>query len=349
MKYLIVSLLTFLLFSCQTNIDDDMSLDPDSFEVYSSTINHLAEEEMITIIEKNDEYSTIKLGEDQIRENTILRLREVNFGNVNQRIIDALNNNQIDHLEEILLNLSTQTRARQEEILSGFISNSNVYTAEQHHYIDPFISKFVNVENYESAMILARNFESEIMTSNLTQEDKILLIQFSASSLALTEFAQKGGIEEMRNKIAEDLGIDNQNGRINGACNVDWRMVWLGGVAAGVVGAYTGATAGATAGTVVFPVVGTVSGVVGGGVVGFASGFVSGTLTGIGVSLLGTCFRGSRGKCGTPGNPPCIHDNKNLEMTGRTEAACNQMRAMGFTEFQLPSVCRQNIVYRLFY
>ncbi len=296
-------------------------------------------------LQESDDHVNFKIADDMVLSNTLTHFQSINFGNFDQEFARKMQSEELlaNSLDQILFNFSKIARCRQGEVLNTFIESSGLYSLEQLQFLNPFILEFSQKEDYESAIKLCEDFESEIIASSMAEEEKVMLVQFSASSLTIAKFAKEGGIKKISNKMIEDLGITSLGGRINGDCKVDMRDVWLGAVLGGTVRGITGAGGG----TIVIPGIGTATGAIAGGVVGFASGFLEGALLTTAGSLLATCFRPDPNKCGTPGNPECLPDSKNQELIGKTKASCDQMRGMGFAEFQLPSICRKNIYYSL--
>jgi hypothetical protein len=179
----------------------------------------------------------------------------------------------------------------------GRVSNFNMnsfehFSSKQKDIAEPFINELLNSENPSLAKQSALNFQLKVTNSSLiTDDEKLELLALSSATIAFSDFANNGGVELIRNALADELGVNdtNPNGRIRG-CSVNWRSVWAGAVIGAGVGAVYGAKAGCAGGMVAGPI-GAASGCVGGGVMGGASGFVSGAVTGVASELLTSCFR----------------------------------------------------------
>ncbi len=147
---------------------------------------------------------------------------------------------------------------------------------------------FANADQLERINIEGHLDEIE-NSSNLSQDEKVLLISYLGSLSGSLDFIQNGGIQQIESQFEE---VGYTNGRTNG-CSVNVRNVLLSGVYGLATNAVRGAIIGGTAGTFSVPVLGTATGIVGGAVFGAAAGFVGGVIGGVVVELAATCTRTS--------------------------------------------------------
>jgi hypothetical protein len=157
---------------------------------------------------------------------------------------------------------------------------------------DQFINVLLAIEDLSQVGGVVRNFNIQVLNSNLTQEEKDELLLLSSAALNLGNFFMNGGTDIIYQEMVVVFGDPSNpsfGGRVQG-CSVDTRTVWHGAVLGLTGGAIRGAFVGAAGGSVA-PGVGTVSGALSGAVIGGAIGFVEGAIMGGIGSLLYTCFR----------------------------------------------------------
>ena len=177
------------------------------------------------------------------------------------------------------------------ESLNNIIDTTRVFNDIQKTYIKIFSNDIFNIQEYSEGFELVAAFKQTITnTQELTDNEKMILLQLASGTNSLLEFMKNDGVEKMQNSMAAIVGSYIPNGRALG-CEVDWRGVWSGAVIGLVSGAVYGGYLGATVGTVTVPVLGTAVGAVGGAVFSGAVGFTSGAVSGIASSLLTSCFR----------------------------------------------------------
>jgi hypothetical protein len=178
------------------------------------------------------------------------------------------------------------------ENLERIVDRSEVLNGVQKLYIKSLSKDIGEAQSYEDGFRLVSNFRNQVIQSEeLTENDRLLLIELAAGSEALLEFIENGGGQMIQKQFANNISHP-PFGRLAG-CSVNWRGVWMDGVVGLVGGAVYGGYIGATAGTFTVPILGTVAGGVGGAVFGGASGFISGVTYGIASNLLTSCFRPS--------------------------------------------------------
>ncbi len=174
--------------------------------------------------------------------------------------------------------------------LDNIIDTSRIFNNIQKMYIKALSKDIAVAKSYGDGFDLVNSFRNEVVqASELSDEDKIPLLEIAAGSKALFEFMENGGVRKAQSNLVEILG-NIPFGRTE-ECSVDWRKVWIGAVVALTVGVVSGAIAGATVGTVTVPILGTVTGAVGGAVFAGAAGFASGALYGITTDLIASCPR----------------------------------------------------------
>jgi len=177
------------------------------------------------------------------------------------------------------------------QTLDNVIDTSKIFNNIQKMYIKALSKDIAVAESYGDGFDLVNSFRNEVVqASELSSNDKVLLLELAAGSNALLEFMENGGVQMVQSNLVEILGNNIPFGRTEG-CSVDWRKVWIGAVVALTVGVVSGAIAGATVGTVTVPILGTAAGAVGGAVFAGAVGFASGALYGIATDLIASCPR----------------------------------------------------------
>ena len=177
------------------------------------------------------------------------------------------------------------------QTVENVIDTASIFNDIQKMYIKALSKEIAVAESYGDGFELVNSFRNKVIqASELSDEDKILLLEIAAGSKALLEFIEAGGVQKVQNDLVELLGNDIPNGRIAG-CSVDWRGVWMGGVLNLLGGATIGGLTGAFAGSFTIPLLGTVAGAVNGAVIGGAVGFTTGVLYGIVGDLMTSCFR----------------------------------------------------------
>ncbi len=182
-----------------------------------------------------------------------------------------------------------QTNAIQ--TLNNVIDTARIFSDIQKMYIKALSRDIASLDNYVDGFAMVTAFRNQITHSKeLSENDKILLLEFASGTNALLEFMENDGALAVQRSLQEMLGNSVPIGRLM-ECSVDWRDVWVGAVFGLATGATYGAYLGATAGTVTVPILGTAVGAVGGAVFSGAIGFVSGTIGGIATSLFTSCTR----------------------------------------------------------
>ena len=170
------------------------------------------------------------------------------------------------------------------------LSLFGIYSEDQLKLAQPFVDGLLNTEDMEIAKADAVSFQQQVISSSLSDEEKMQLLTLSSGVLGFTEFVENGGIEKIHNALGFNM---NENGIPNNRirnCSVDTRSVLAGAVVSGAIGGVLGFKSGC-AGGMVGGHIGAASGCVGGAVMGFASGFMWGVVGGTAASLLTTCFR----------------------------------------------------------
>jgi uncharacterized membrane protein len=176
-------------------------------------------------------------------------------------------------------------------VLERLSIDSKAFNTSQKAYLIWLARGVANSNNYTEGFELVKTFQDQVSEApDLTDSEKILLLEIAAGSRALLELFQDGAIEDMRDKLTTSLDSTGWNNKTT-QCNVEWRKIWISGVVSFTAGAVSGAIAGATVGTVTIPLLGTATGAVGGAVFGGAAGFTSGVLYGIATDLIASCFR----------------------------------------------------------
>ena len=171
------------------------------------------------------------------------------------------------------------------------LSTFEFFSTTQLTMAQAFVDELLNSDDLKVAKSNAILFQQNVIASYLTEEDKLGLLALSISVVQFVEFAENGGIDEIENILAANLGIEGfPNGRFR-RCAVNTRSVLAGGVVGFVSGAAVGCYAGAMAGTVAFPLVGTVTGCASAGMIAGAGGFISGVISGIASELITSCGR----------------------------------------------------------
>ncbi|TDI63830.1 MAG: hypothetical protein E2O88_12100 [Bacteroidetes bacterium] len=176
------------------------------------------------------------------------------------------------------------------QTLNNVIDTARIFNDIQKMYIKALSRDIAGLDNYVDGFVMVTDFRNQITHSKeLSENDKILLLEFASGTNALLEFMENDGAMAIQRSLQEMLGNSVPIGRAM-ECSVDWRGVWAGAVVGFTWGVVRGAFIGATAGTVTVPIVGTVTGAVSGAVILGAVGFAGGTVTTIAANLLTTCF-----------------------------------------------------------
>ena len=177
------------------------------------------------------------------------------------------------------------------ESLNNIIDTTRAFNDIQKTYIKKFSNDILAVQEYSEGFELVTVFNQKITnTKELTDTEKLILLQFASGTNSLLNFMNNDGVDKMQESVTAIIGSYIPYGRAL-SCSVDWRDVWSGAVIGLVSGAVYGGYLGATVGTVTVPVLGTAVGAVGGAVFSGAVGFTSGAVSGIASSLLTSCFR----------------------------------------------------------
>lgn len=213
-------------------------------------------------------------------------------------VLTGMNGHYFDANQEVILNLSNNyshlnlTYNPSNLRSGGFVDLSafGVYSESQINLVQPFVDDLLNDEDISLGRSKTSEFQTAVVSSSLSYDEKFQLLAFSTGVTSLIEFLESGGVDDIRRILAIELGIVGAFDRVTG-CSISTRSIFADGVVGLVGGAAGGCYAGATAGTVAFPLVGTVTGCVGAGVVGGAGGFISGVAYGIASQLLTSCFR----------------------------------------------------------
>ena len=211
------------------------------------------------------------------------------------------------------------------QTLDNVIDTASIFNDIQKMYIKALSKEIAVAESYGDGFELVSSFRSQVVHSReLSDDDKVLLLELAAGTKTLLAFIEDGGTKEMQSSLLGVLNIATPFGKTM-ECSVDWRDVWVGAVFGLVTGATYGTYIGATAGTVTVPILGTAVGAVGGAVFSGAVGFVSGTIGGIATSLFTSCTRA---------------ENSNLQQTyASCEAAWEAY--MTYETNKMPSDCFQ--------
>lgn len=213
-------------------------------------------------------------------------------------VLSGMNGHYFDVHEEVILGVLNHygdvnlPNNRGNLRVVGYIdlSSFGIYSKSQLNLVQPFVDDLLNDEDISLGKSKTNEFQSAVVTSTLTYDEKFQLLAFSTGVTSLIEFLERGGVNDIRQILANEFGLYGSFDRITG-CSISTRSIFADGVVGLVGGAAGGCYAGATAGTVAFPLVGTVTGCVGAGVVGGAGGFISGIAYGIASQLLTSCFR----------------------------------------------------------
>ncbi|GIV36402.1 MAG: hypothetical protein KatS3mg032_0781 [Cyclobacteriaceae bacterium] len=167
------------------------------------------------------------------------------------------------------------------------LSTFEIYSEDQLALVQPFVDDLLNEEDLNATKSKAISFQQSVVSSTLSDDEKIQLLTLSTGVISFAEFVEDGGIDLIANEL--DI-IYSSNGRVQG-CSVSSRNVLASAVVGLAGGAATGGYVGATAGTFTVPILGTAVGGVGGAVFGGAAGFVSGLISGVAAELLTSCGR----------------------------------------------------------
>lgn len=191
-------------------------------------------------------------------------------------------------------NRNFTARVADSESVESLFDTTSIYSDQEKKLLIDLTNNLLKSENPENeAAEIILSFEKEVNgLSTLSEQEKIVLLNYSAMYESFFKFVQDGGVENVYMSMASALpstGIAS-NARTTG-CKINTRGLLIGAVYSGVKGAIGGALIGAAGGTVTLPGVGTVTGAVGGGVFGAASGFTWGIIDGVATQLLETCFR----------------------------------------------------------
>ena len=183
------------------------------------------------------------------------------------------------------------TFKKAEQLLEKLSIDSKAFNTAQKAYLIWLTRGIDSSNNYTEGFELVKTFKDQVSSAlDLTDDEKLLLLEIAAGSRALLELFQEGAVEEIRQKLTSSWHGTDWNSKIT-RCSVEWRKIWISGVVSFTAGAVSGGIAGATVGTVTIPILGTATGAVGGAVFGGAAGFTSGVLYGIATDLIASCSR----------------------------------------------------------
>jgi len=284
MKKILLSISMFMMIvSCnKTNELIDVKSNEKEYENLSKDLNKKFSSifspeniNIVKVIDKNKDYSLVNIEinkNSNIVSEVLIKNYFTNLNSVQERV----------SIKEIYKNDLSSSRINSDGI-DSYISNLNQYSEEYRQEIKSFI---VNVENSEIENIstVINDFNNKIYEStNISDEEKIQLIAFSALTNSFSTFVKDGGLDETQNSIMEESGLNyapgsTSNARVAAKCTVKWKDAFRSGVEGFFAGAIRGAYVGATVGTVSIPLpgAGTVTGAVSGAVVMGAAGFVGG-------------------------------------------------------------------------
>ncbi len=170
------------------------------------------------------------------------------------------------------------------------LSTFEIYSEDQLALVQPFVDDLLNEEDLNATKSKAISFQQSVVSSTLSDDEKIQLLTLSTGVISFAEFVEDGGIDLIANELDITYSSNSSNGRVQG-CSVSSRNVLASAVVGLAGGAATGGYVGATAGTFTVPILGTAVGGVGGAVFGGAAGFVSGLISGVAAELLTSCGR----------------------------------------------------------
>lgn len=155
--------------------------------------------------------------------------------------------------------------------VGSYISSMDQFSDEYKSLMVDFVK---NIENSDGVNVGGINtFNEKISGSkNLTEDEKIQLISFSALTNSFLFFVKEDGLSKVGNSMLTEIGVEAKsdnvsNGRVTASCPIDWKEAFRDGVWGLAAGAIRGAWVGGTIGTPI----GTVTGAVVFGEVGFAS------------------------------------------------------------------------------
>lgn len=325
-KFFILSLLVISSLSCneeQSEVVTQSKLSKADLEeiasefnsMFSNTMEYVATQSpLISIYEANDDSVDVVLEAANIDQLTVDFLSDQYFEGATLDI-ENIDLEKVINFPEFGARVNTSATV---------FDLTNTFSENQKALLIPFSEQMMSLTDFTNGSELITAFNDQvIVSSDLSDEEKIQLIEFSSGFHAMIGFFKNGGMDQMYEKI---YGESSSEGR-KLDCSIDIRSVWAGAVIGLSIGAVRGGIAGFFAGSFTVPVLGTATGTVGGAVFGGAAGFVGGAISSIASGLLLTCGRP------TP------------RQSGYASASCSQMGSvMGLAG--LPSVCYNNITYR---
>ncbi|WP_115867368.1 hypothetical protein [Marinoscillum furvescens] len=303
-KLTILSLVTILVACNTSNVEPlettDIELLKSNFkEVTLESLNFATTLDFVDVEEISEEESQLTLKVENVSVRMEKRLLQHQFEG------SSLSEIRLFPVSPSVLQ-GTIENARVSESIGDLIDTVSMFGENQKIIMKHLTDQIFELEYLDEGYDIVDSFEQELNNSNdLTEEERIQLIEFTSSTRALLDFMSSDGIQAMYAQMAPEFNDSTsaQNGRVMG-CDVGWRSVWAGAVVGFTVGAVKGGITGATGGTVVFPGLGTATGAVGGAVFGGALGFIGGATTSVAANLITSCFR--------------------PEMAGRHETSCRQ-------------------------
>ena len=287
-------LTTSILFSCEIHeepekhvIQDSAELTkaPESFKnIFSDALNVGTSFNHISILEENEK-KLLRLELGMISDQTVNHLSREHFNT------DVFDDHSFYTMPISMLN--PERNAKMLDMTHQVIDTTSVFNDLQKQFISDLTNEITSQPEISQGASILEQFNDEVISENdLTEEEKLVLLEFSAGIASLVTFVEDGGIDNMRSSLEEQLiASGNVEAARRLSCSIDPRAVLISGVVSFAGGAIWGAHAGATAGTFTVPILGTAVGAIGGAVFGGASGFVGGVLYGIAAELLSTCFR----------------------------------------------------------
>lgn len=242
-KFIFSIFLISLLFACQNDQVESLKSKPNYLEITANLNKAYGNTFQVALKSKNS-LNAIK---DYLKT-------EVYNGNIN---FDAI---QFE-------NRAGAARAKvNEEIDISFL------TAGQQLLAEPFLKSILSLDSLDNpsqAELIIQEFNQEVISSSLTEEEKYQLISIGSSIYAGVQIVAK---------ISEAISnqeLKNSGGRVAG---IRWstKDALRAGVQGLAAGGLSGLYVGCTGGTVALPGFGTAAGCVGGAVFGAAYGFVGG-------------------------------------------------------------------------
>ena len=205
-------------FSCEP-VDDTIpevdykQMSHDFEDMFKGSFNIIESVPLISVVDRTSKEFTVRIEMENISKATI--------GHFEEHLNSSIRQNKRPFYPTLPFS-SILGEANMIQTVENVIDTSKVFNEIQKMYIKSLSKDIATLQNYTDGFGIITSFRSQITNSKeLSDSERIILVEFASGANALLRFIQNGGLVKAQKSLTTILGNNLTIGRTLG-CSVDW-------------------------------------------------------------------------------------------------------------------------------